>query len=162
MSVVPAWYLKIVTDSRPRLPFCLLAGAALGKRICCGRARNERPTLPGTSRCPRSVREHAPGRCAAIPGCRKSRNERRANPEAECGVREISLRKIHTAMAEHRQCLADSQGLCGAGIAGNSNCGTLDKRVGSPGFSISLIGWDPETRKEADSMLARYNENPKE
>lgn len=29
-------------------------------------------------------------------------------------------------------------------------------------FQSPLSGWDPETRKEADLMQARYNENPKE
>lgn len=163
MDVVPAWYAKTVNDSRLRLAFCLLAGGALRRRTCCGRARNERPVVPRTSRSPRSVREHAPARCAAIPDCRKFRSAHKANPEADCGAREIALRKIHTARAERRRHLAGSQRLSCAGSAGISNYGTMDKRAPSPGFSISPE-WAGTLKhgKKQTLCQARYNENPKE
>src|SRR5438874_10832812 len=95
---------------------------------------------------------HAPPRCAAIPGCRRFRSGHTACPEKECGVREISPRKIRNATAERHRCSADSQRLTGAASAGISNCDRLDKRVPSPESSIPPEWLDAETRKEADSM----------
>lgn len=130
-------------DSTPRLPFCLLAGAASRKRICSGRERNEKQVIRAAARRSRPGRAHAPRRCAAIPDCRISGSGHRANPETERGGREISLRKTRTATARRRRCQADSQRLSCAGSAGISNCDTLGKRTRSLGSSISP-GWlDP-------------------
>lgn len=155
MVPVLAWYSEKVCESTPQLPFCLLAGTALRKRICSGRVHNDTRAIPGADRWWMSGRPHVPPRCAAIPGCRRFRSGHKASPETESGVREISLRKIRNATAERRKWQTDSQGLSGAGTAGNSNCGTLDKRVESPEFSIPLIGRDLETREKADSRLGK-------
>src|SRR5438067_9595329 len=105
---------------------------------------------------------HAPPRCAAIPGCRRFRSGHTACPEKECGVREISPRKIRNATAERHRCSADSQRLTGAASAGISNCDRLDKRAASPESSIPWNGWTLKHGKKQTPCRAGYNENDKE
>lgn len=140
---------------RRQPPCSLHGGAALGKRTCYGKGRSGRP---GGLECGRKERfdpGHTLRRCVAIQGSRRGRSVHTASLEAECGAREISLRKTRTATARCRRCSADSPGLYGDGIAGDSNCGTPGKRVGSPGFSFSPDWLATKTRKEADSMAGK-------
>jgi hypothetical protein len=150
--MVPAWYSKTFTGSKPPLLSFLLAGAASGRGICCGRARNETPAIREAGQWRMPGPGHAPPRCAAIRGCRRFRSGHTACPERECGVREISPRKIRNATAGRHRCLEGSQRLTGGASAGISSCGMLDKRVPSPRSSISPEWLDPETRKGTDSM----------
>ena len=160
--MVPAWYSPTVKGPRPQLRFCLLAGAALRKRTCCGRGHNDRPEVPSFVQRAPPDQGHVLARCVAIRSCRRFRSARTTNPETKCVAREISLRKIRSATVKRRRGSTDNQRLSSDGSAGISNYGMLDRRVGSPGFSISPDWLNPESRKEADSMKARYNENPKE
>lgn len=160
--MVRAWYSASVTDPRPQLHFCLLSGAALRKRTCCGRGHNDRPEVPSFVQRALPDQRHVPPRCVAIRSCRRFGSARTTNPETKCVGSEISLRKIRSATVKRRRSSTDNQQLSSDGSAGVSNCGMLDRRVGSSGFSISPDWLDPETGKEADSKKARYNENPKE
>ena len=160
--MVPAWYSATVKGPRPQLRPCLLAGAASRKRICCGRGHIGRPEVPSFGQRALPDQGHVLPRCAAIRSCHRCHSARTANPETKCVGREISLRKIRSATVKRRRCSTDNQRLSSDGSAGISNCGILGRRVGSSGFSISPDWLDPETRKEADSMKARYNENPEE
>jgi hypothetical protein len=155
MNVVPAWYSKTFSGSKPPLLSFLLAGAASERRTCSGRVRNETPAIREAAQWRMPAPGHAPPRCAAIPSCRRFRSGHTACPEKVCGVREILPHKTRNATAERHRCLEDSQRLIGGASAEISSCGMLDKRVPSPGFSISLECLDPETRKEADSISGK-------
>ena len=148
--------------SRPQLLSCRLPGAALRKRTCSGTARSGMQVFRGAGRGWTSHPGRAPPRCAAVPHCRRFRNAHTADRETECGVREISLRRIRNATAERRRRSTDSQRLSAAGSAGISYCDTLDKQARSPGFSVSPKWLGRETRKKQTLCQARYNENPKE
>jgi hypothetical protein len=67
MGVVLVWYSKTFNNPRPQLLSCRPAAAALRKRICSGRERNEKQVIRVPARRLRPGRAHAPPRCAAIP-----------------------------------------------------------------------------------------------
>src|ERR1700731_3875944 len=83
---------RLARPPRAALPFA----AVSSKKTYAGRVRTAKPGVRGSFRVSLFHPEHARQRCAAMRGCRKSRNGHRRTCEMASGVRKIAPRRMHS------------------------------------------------------------------